>query len=293
MIHYYTYYSVGGYKDMYLGSEGCDAGRAYYLPLLPVEKKQAENEHDTELLAKVERQQQLPKIGVLSQEDNFGLPSTANTLVTHGSYSFAYTYLEDDKHIMVIRGLSAKDTVPFLFSLMSDSREDLPRMNRLATYIVANPTTSRKELAACLHYDPLENGLCVELAQLNAWVKRVASDRANDRFSLVNGQTVHIKARQGKMALLLVPDGVKVSYALGELAMSVALGPAFCELLVLPKDDPAEARRHQDWWAEEEHRRKVRQRIIIAVGASLAFLFIGGMIMISTRYSTSKFDGRK
>ena len=246
MIHFYTYYSVGGYKDMYLGSEGSDAERAYYLPLLPVEKKQAEEEHDTVLLAKVERQQQLPKIGILTQEENFGLPRAANTLVTHGSYSFAYTYLEGDKHIMVIRGLSAKDTVQFLFSLMSDSREDLPRMNRLATYIVTNPTTSRKELAACLHYDPLENGLCVELAQLNAWVKRVASDSANDWFSMVNGQTEHIEARQDKMAILLVPDGVKASYALGELAMSVASGFAFCELMVLPKDDPAEARRRQD-----------------------------------------------
>ena len=46
MIHYYTYYSVGGYKDMYLGSEASEVERAYYLPLLDVEERQAKEEND-------------------------------------------------------------------------------------------------------------------------------------------------------------------------------------------------------------------------------------------------------
>lgn len=282
MIHYYTYYSVGGYKDMYLGSEASEAERAYYLPLLDVEERQAKEENDEKLLAKVSRQKKLEQISILTQTENYGLPKTANTLVTHGSYSLIFTHLEGNKYIIVVRGLNAKDSVPFLFSLMSDSADDLPRMNRLATYIAANTETSKKELAACLHYDPAENGLCVELSQLNKWIECVAADRANDYFQTVDGNSIRLIARKNQISLLLVPQGVTTGYAIRELSMSQEVDHAFCELNVLPKDNHKEALRRKELWAEEERLRKIRQMKYVAIGVT-SILLVGGLVIMCSR----------
>lgn len=282
MIHYYTYYSVGGYKDMYLGSEASEAERAYYLPLLDVEERQAKEENDKMLLAKVARQKKLEQISILTQTENYGLPKAANTLVTHGSYSLIFTHLEGNKFIIVVRGLNARDSVPFLLSLMSDSADDLPRMNRLATYIAANTETSKKELAACLHYDPAENGLCVELSQLNKWIECVAADRANDYFQTVEGNSVRLIARKNHISLLIVPQGVTIGYAIRELSMSQEVDNAFCELNVLPKDNSKEALRRKELWAEEERVRKIRLMKYVAIGTT-AILLVGGLMIMCSR----------
>lgn len=39
MLRYYSYYSVGGYKDFYLGSNADQFEASYYLSLLPVWEK--------------------------------------------------------------------------------------------------------------------------------------------------------------------------------------------------------------------------------------------------------------
>ena len=55
MLHFYTYYSVGGYKDMYLGNSGMtDVAQTYYLPLLPSMKQKADS-GDKEMLEKFEK----------------------------------------------------------------------------------------------------------------------------------------------------------------------------------------------------------------------------------------------
>lgn len=282
MIHYYTYYSVGGYKDMYLGSEASEAERAYYLPLLDVEEQQAKEENDAKLIAKVARQKKLERISILTQTENFGLPKTANTLVTHGSYSLIFTHLEGTKYIIVVRGLNAKDSVPFLLSIMSDSADDLLRMNRIATYIAANTEIAKKELAACLHYDPTENGLCVELIQLNKWIECVAADQANDYFQTVEGKTIRLTARKNQISLLLVPQGVTPGYAIRELSMIQEVDCAFCELNVLPKDNPKEALRRKELWTEKERQRKIRQMKYVAIGAT-AILLVGGLVIMCSR----------
>ena len=42
MIHYFTYYSVGGgYKDLYLGNSSQTDACRFFLPLLKIEQKQA------------------------------------------------------------------------------------------------------------------------------------------------------------------------------------------------------------------------------------------------------------
>ena len=53
MLRYYSYYSVGGYKDFYLGSNADQFDASYYLSLLPVWEKRAQEKEDAELQKEV------------------------------------------------------------------------------------------------------------------------------------------------------------------------------------------------------------------------------------------------
>ena len=237
---------------MYLGNSGMSISKAYYFPLLSYEKSQAEKNNDADLMVKVKRQEQLPAIYILSQENYYGLPQTAEPLVTHGGFSLIYTHLDGDNYIIVVRGIVAEGSNPFLLSFMWDSATDIPQMNRLATYIACHAKTAKAELATFINYDPLENGLCVDLQRLNNWVKNICGDPTNDILDLVNRDSLQIHARRDTIALLLIPNGVDIPYALTTLNLGKKQDQAICELMVLPKDDPKEGQRRLEWWKEKQ-----------------------------------------
>ena len=65
MLKYYSYYNVGGYKDMFLGDSSMKATETHYLPLLSIWKKKAAA-GDSEADAKIKRTKNLSKIQILS-----------------------------------------------------------------------------------------------------------------------------------------------------------------------------------------------------------------------------------
>ena len=80
MLRYYSYYSVGGYKDFYLGSNTDQFEASYYLSLLPVWEKRAQEKDDSELQKKVDELKKLPSIKVMDekfQEKKFTASITA------------------------------------------------------------------------------------------------------------------------------------------------------------------------------------------------------------------------
>lgn len=282
MIHYYSYYSVGGYKNMYLGNSGMSVSKAYYFPLLSYEKSQAEKNNDADLMVKVKRQEQFPAIHILSQENYYGLPQTAEPLVTHGGFSLIYTHLDGENYIIVVRGIIVEGSNPFLLSFMCDSAIDIPQMNRLATYIACHAKTAKAEMATFINYDPLENGLCVDLQRLNNWVKNICGNSANDILDLVNRETLQINARRDTIALLMVPNGVDIPYALTTINLRKKPDQAICELMVLPKDDSNEGQRRYEWWKEKQmqtqnsNKKHLLKKIIIGafvLGALAALLY--------------------
>ena len=46
MLRYYSYYSVGGYKDFILGTSEDKQEATFYLPLLPVLEERAKTDED-------------------------------------------------------------------------------------------------------------------------------------------------------------------------------------------------------------------------------------------------------
>ena len=83
MLKYYSYYNVGGYKDMFLGDSSMKSTETHYLPLLSIWKKKAAS-GDPEAEAKVKLNENLSKIQILSSKDNFGLPEEATLMFSHG-----------------------------------------------------------------------------------------------------------------------------------------------------------------------------------------------------------------
>ena len=263
MIHFYTYYSVGGYKDMYLGNDGQKEEKRYYLSLLPVEKTRAKENNDLTLMAKVERQSALPTIEPLTNDNRFGLPRLANKITTHGGFNIVFTHLEGEKFFIVLRGIQGSDKdesgrpIPFLMSFMSDSFGDLQKMRRLAGYLAQYTQTAKKELAAFLHYDPVENGLCFEQAKMLQWFGQVVANSQYETLSLANGEKVQIPSAKEEIALLVTAQSVSAKYVLGEINLPKTSRYAMSEKMILPKDNLTLAEQYKQEW-EEERNRKMR-----------------------------------
>lgn len=218
MLHYYAYYSVGGYKDMYLGNNGMEnVEKTYYMPLLPKMKADARSANEKEHVAQLEK---LAGIEILTTKDRKGLPVEADTLVTHGCYTLIYTHLTGSKHIITIRDIKNADSdengrsIPFLLSILSDSLEDLPLMNRVAAFFCNNLKKVSRDLSTIIHYDVDVNGTCFELEKMNNYISEIKSE-AEVKF--VDGKTKTLAGASGRISLLMLPNGVRKQYALNEL----------------------------------------------------------------------------
>lgn len=272
MIHFYTYYSVGGYKDMYLGNDVQTAERRYYLPLLDIEKNQAIEQNDAVLVAKVERQSTLPSIELLSNENRFGLPLIANKITTHGGFQVVFTHLEDEKFFIVLRGIQGSDKdesgrpIPFLMSFMSNSRDDLPKMRRLAGYFAQYTQSAKKELAEFLHYDPIENGLCFEQAQMLQWLCRIVEKPQYETITLANSNNLQITSEKDEISLLIANGGVSPQYVLGEIGLAKKSHYALMETMVIPKDNSSLAEQYKQEWKDVCKKKKL---FLVKIGVAV------------------------
>ena len=229
MLHFYTYYSVGGYKELYLGNNSSNVDRTFYLPLLSVEREQAEKNKDKELSEKVERQCNLPSIKRITNTNRYGWPTMADTLITHGSYLLIYTHIADEKFIISIRGICGNEKdetgrpIPYMFAIMSDNIEDLVLMNHIATYISKDLNKSKKEIANFIHYDAVENGLCFEIKAFMRWVKDISRSEKNDYLTFSNSERIRIEAKTGEICLMVIPNGLTPSFAMNEISLQKRL----------------------------------------------------------------------
>ncbi len=283
MLRYYSYYSVGGYKDFLLGSKDDREEATYYLPLLPVLEERAEN--DAEAAKQVECLRKLPAIKQLSSNSTYGLPSPARTLFSHGGYKFIYKHLEDGCHAMALRNIAdnGKDehgrSVPFMFVIMGDSAEDIKALDVIATYIAANISTVEEMLPQFLYMDVEKNGLKFELAKFNSWLDDVLAKRTSTTLPTVNGG-VEVHAKPDTVALLVLPQGISAETAITEQKITSHEFPCISETDILSKDNPEQlvklALSLADELKEERKRNGTFRKGIVAAGIS--GLFVGALI---------------
>lgn len=283
MLRYYSYYSVGGYKDFILGTSEDKQEATYYLPLLPVLEERARTDEDAAKL--FEQQKDLPKIQQLSAELPFNLPTSARVLFSHAGYKLLYKHLEGDYYALALRNISAntKDeherSVPFMFVITGNTKHDVEVLNILATYFACNIKGVENILSKYLFMDIDVNGLKFELAKFNSWVNSIISNNSSTILPTMNGGK-SINAQNNKVTLLVLPDGITEQKAITEQKLETMEITSVKEIDVLSKENPERLVKQILSIAEElkEERKKnaTFKKGMIAAGA--AGLFVGAFI---------------
>lgn len=219
MLRYYTYYSIGGYKDLYLGSSVDKAESTYYLPLLPI----IEGKATTDATAKAEYEAliDLPAMYQLSDKNNYHLPSQASSLFSHAGYKIIYQHVEGNIHALALRDITcgAKDemgrTVPFLLVITGDTTEDVRKMDILTTFIASYLIESEQQIASCIGYDKEKNGLRFKLKEFNSWIDTVLFENKSCAIATTES-VIHVGGAIEKVALLTLPKGISLQCAIAE-----------------------------------------------------------------------------
>lgn len=268
MLHFYTYYSVGGYKDMYLGNSGMtEVAQTYYLPLLPSMKQKVDS-GDKVMQEKVAKLDELAKIELLTKDCRYGLPVAADSLITHSGYKVIYMHLESDKHIVVLRDIQGKGedengrAIPFLLAIMCDAASDVPLMDKLTTYLTCNTQTTENKFVSFLHYDVNANGLCFELKAICKWMTTLP-ESTKIQTSLTT--KAPICGHKGKVAVVVATTDKK--YLTNELSISLPISLFLPIDSYLPIENESKAADIRNKWEENERERKMLRNIIIAASA--------------------------
>lgn len=219
MLRYYTYYSIGGYKDLFLGTSEDFVESTYYLPLLPVLKESANT--DAKAQEEYESLKSLPKVLQLSDKESYHLPSSASPLFSHAGYKILYRHIEGPVHALALRDIScgAKDemgrSVPFLVVITADSADDVRRLDVIASYIASYLHEAEHCVASFIGYDKDKNGLRFKLAEFNAWIGQILAESASTKIATYDG-VIRVHGEKGKVALLILPSGISLTYAKSE-----------------------------------------------------------------------------
>lgn len=219
MIRYYAYYSVGGYKDLYLGNSEEKNEASYYLPLMGIWERKADT--NPEYAKRLEECRDLPKIQVATVDDMLGLPSKAAEYFVHGGYKELLSTLSDGNFVLIFRDIESKQkddsgrNIPFLFCFVADDPADADKLARIAAYGASKNKEMNQILSNSLVYDAQHNGLRFDLKGMNEWFAKTASSYpAEIAYSKgikkldIQGAGVHF---------ISVPNGLTAEYVFGEI----------------------------------------------------------------------------
>ena len=283
MLRYYSYYSVGGYKDFILGTSEDRQEANYYLPLLPVLEERAKT--DVDAAKQVEKFKDLPKIQQLSADETYNLPKSARKLFSHAGYKLIYKHLEGDNYALALRNISdkAKDehgrVIPFMFVILGDSKNDLNVLDLLATYFACNIKRVENVLSKLLFMDIDTNGLKFELNKFNLWVKDIVANNPSSILPTMKGG-LHVHAKDNNVALLVLPEGISEQKAITEQNLETMELTSVKEIEILSKEEPERLIKQilsiTEELKEERKKNDVIKKGMITAGA--AGLLVGALI---------------
>lgn len=219
MLKYYSYYNVGGYKDMFLGDSTMSYESTFFLPLLPVWKKKAEA-GNVSLAEKIESLEKLPKIKILTVDSNYGLPKSAFTLISHAGYKVYLSKLSSGESIFAIRDIdsNSKDesgrSIPFLLLVVGDTDSDRIVLEKMAAYAVSHIDDISRKISNLFSYNPTVNGVEFSLHALNGLIKDI-SDKNNNTFMTLTKDIV-VDLKKNEVALFAIPEGLDKTIAIRE-----------------------------------------------------------------------------
>lgn len=206
MIRYYTYYSCGGYKDIYVGSDSDSADASYFIPLINVWKKN-NKPSDIEKIARAESVQQTE---LVTKNNPAGFPSECILMFSHGGYNAINRTLIDGRVCLCIRDISngAKDEegrdIPFNFMFLADGKESIARLDGLALEYIARSKEINALIADAISYDHIINGIKFDLSKFN------------QLFSIECAAVSELSHKAGTVEYLIVDSRDQFTMALAE-----------------------------------------------------------------------------
>lgn len=280
MLKYYSYYSVGGYKEFFLGDKESTEEFTYYFPLLSILEDEAKNTES--VTERVEKLKALPKIEPLSESNTFGLSQLAQTLFTEEGYKLIYRHLEGEISALAIRDVSNNATddmgkpIPFLFVITGEGRKDVQNLDLLAAYMANNLTKAQSSIAGFIGMNYELNGLEFSLSRCNAWVEEILKEQQSANVITTEG-TVAVRGKDGDVSLLVLPDDWTEQEAMaeqeltGKKVVSVALKD------LISKDNPERLLEQMELMSDKitAGKRKLRRWKIFVIVAAVAALVLG------------------
>ncbi|MEY8486109.1 hypothetical protein [uncultured Parabacteroides sp.] len=269
MLKYYSYYSVGGYKDMYLGNSETSEERTYYLPLLDIWKEQVANGDKKNEIRLIESEK-VKKIAILTADESFGLPEDAAPLFSHGAYKLIYKVANTGEGIFAIRDISCetKDengrSIPFLLAVVADTKTDRNTLECIAAYAAMHLSSFCETLSYLFEYDPKFNGLAFRIDKMNELIKKAIAEGKGDVESIEGMINLHETA-QGQVGLLLMPKGITPEKAAEEQNAGLKSKRIIPISSIVPLDNPEEARRLREM-AETIAQKKRKIRMALTIG---------------------------
>ncbi len=242
MFKYFSYYSVGGYKDFYLGNSNLSHNYLYYLPLLAVQEKKAMDAKDETQLAFVNKAKTLPKMNLITNNNDYGFPSQAIPLVSHGGYDIIFSHMRGQEYALILRDIDSNSAdesgrkIPFLFMIVSDTEEDSYKLAGISCYWANYKKSVSVKIASLLGYDNEYNGLRFALSEFNNWIQTISA--APNIIELVNGKR-KICPRQGDVALLVAHSSITKEFINKELQLGKMNVNLVFSSKVLPLDNKA------------------------------------------------------
>ena len=244
MLRYYTYYSVGGYKDLYLGNSTMDEEFTYILPMLGIQRKRAEAEGDEQLAKRVKQLDALPKILLVNQTSTYGFPKSGARLVSHGGYKLVYTHLEEDCYVLILRDILGENKdesgryIPFLMMLVADNVLDARKLATIAAFWSNNIDSVSAKIASMLIYDKEVNGIKFCLRQFNAFIEECANRQDYVETTL---NRIIVRAEFNTVGVLIMTSELYTKKAIEELGLHNKRIKHVPLEQVLPLDDPNKA----------------------------------------------------
>lgn len=218
MVRYLAYYSIGGYKDILVGStsqSGDEDGLLYYSAFLQPwleGKMEFDDEHS---LRQLNALKDKPQMEVLTPQSSYKMKSMSKTLVAHAGYQLVCCSLGRGEYSVALRDLqgSAKDEfgrpIPFMLQLICENPADA---DGIANYIRSDIWEVRKLFGGLFSYNPHLNCICFDLLTINSFVQKMLSDKSNSAdANCASGKTLH---------QIMLSEGITLAYALAELGLT-------------------------------------------------------------------------
>lgn len=206
MIRFYTYYSCGGYKDMYLGTDDNSSGYTYYLPLLPIWIKN-NKPSDADKIAKVEN---LKKIGIITNDHSFDFPSECEIMFSHGGYKAIYKTLSNGQTCFCIHDIlnGSKDEenrdIPFNFLVIAEGLESIKLLDNFANRFLLDSKLIELAIGSSIKYDYEVNGIRFDIGRLTELIHETVNDPVE--FLHKKGNVVYILIDSRKYANIALKE---------------------------------------------------------------------------------------